>query len=128
MGGSSSIGGTGTGIGTSSGVQPAPGAPGTINPGANPGLVTPVNPNPITPTPITPGTIVPPSPGVQPMNPPILSGGVGGNNLGMGTNNLGVATNSLGIGSNQFALRTNNFRTNFLTPTGTNNNRILLQP
>ena len=62
------------------------------------------------------------------MNPPILSGGVGGNNLGMGTNNLGVATNSLGIGSNQFALRTNNFGTNFLTPTGTNNNRILLQP
>src|SRR5690348_16296099 len=55
MGGSGSVGGTGTGIGTSSNAQPAPGAPETINPGANPGLIAPVNPNTGTATPL-PGT------------------------------------------------------------------------
>jgi hypothetical protein len=44
---------------------------------------------------------------------------------GLGANNLGMASNNLAIGSNQFALRTNGLGTNFLTPTGTNSNRIL---
>jgi hypothetical protein len=73
-------------------------------------------------------------------NSPVVGAGLGANNLGMATNNLGVSTNGLGMGQNQFGIRSNNgvaqspilsnnaVRPNTLTPTGTNNNRILLNP
>jgi hypothetical protein len=135
-------GGTSGGAGgTSGGVGTAPGAPSGVNSGgmspginnpsthivspANPGGVTPVNPNGSTPT---------------------AGASLGANNLAMPTNNMGIASNNVGIGQNQFAFRTNGFgssnnnqfgfQTNGLgtnnltplTPTGTNNNRILLNP
>jgi hypothetical protein len=87
-----------------------------------------VTPNP---PPLRPGIYQP----IWPNNPntPVVTGGMPPNNLRMGTNNLGLGTNQFGLGSNQFSFRTNNnhFGTNSLTPltpTGTNNNRILLHP
>ena len=113
--GAGTSGANGGSIGTSDGVNTAPGNPGVVNPGINSGVITPVNPNQ--------GSVnIPP-----PLNPntPVVGQGMPPNNLNLGSNNLGLGSNNFRLGSNQFALRTNGLGTNFLTPTGPNGSRVL---
>ena len=121
-GGASGAGTSGTS--TSGGVNTAPGIsgignPGTVSPGINSGtIITPANPA----NPNQSGVNLPP-----PINPntPVIDQGMAPNNLNLGSNNLSLGTNAFGVGSNQFAFRTNGLGTNFLTPTGPNNSRVL---
>jgi hypothetical protein len=92
----------------------------TVTPGANTGA----------PVPSGPGSVIPANPQSPIQNPngnPVVGAGMGANNQGMATNNLGLGTNKPGLGQNQFGVRSNNGVAP-LTPTGTNSNRILLNP
>jgi hypothetical protein len=121
--------GAGTRIGgTSSGTGSAP----ARNSGANNSVG--FNTAPLEPA-HPPGTVTPATPQSPVQNGSIMVAGAGlaTNNLGIATNNIALATNNLGLGTNQlgFGQRQSQIPNNSvvpLTPTGTNNNVILLNP